>query len=600
MRRPLHTTVVALVILAGAAGPIGAEDPPLAMLVATEPLGAGQNGTVVGLVVQFAPEDVERAGERVRIVTTRVAGGTVADRQTAVVALDPDGSALLYREWPPGTHEVRVAASAVEGGAAGLWVGEVQVPEMDDPFEAPEGAAVEAVALAVTPPREGAVRFRAPPETGGIGALQLEVDVPEASAAITFYQDGAELVTRNRPPWTVSVSLGEIVRRTQIRAVARDSDGRYLGEDALVLNNPTGQVGVQILLGPDEAIRDGRRPVTVSVTGGAGAIDQVTLGLDDRTIARWTRCPCIAEVPVAQLEAATILTADAVDSKGNRGDVVVALDGGGGFMGTVMVELVELPITVLDGAGAPVSGLSPEDFRVFEDGQEVTVEGFGTTEDLTLSLALAVDTSGSMTESYGAVLEAIDAFATDLMGPDDEATALTFAWEAVVQLPWTDDADAILPQLDRVRPEGGTSLHDAVVTSLEQFRGRRGQQALVLLTDGEDTTSRTGWNLALRFAHTMRIPIFPVGLGLGGLDFSARGTLKDLAGETGGEAFFPKKAEDLDRAYARIGELLRSQYLVWYSSDSTKPAEAFREIEVRVVGRPELTVRTIRGYYPGK
>jgi Ca-activated chloride channel family protein len=237
---------------------------------------------------------------------------------------------------------------------------------------------------------------------------------------------------------------------------------------------------------------------------------------------------------------------------------------------------------------------------VFEDAQEVAVEGFGTTEDLPLSIALAVDTSGSMIESYGSVLRAIDAFAVNLMRPGDEATALTFAWEAIVQVRWTDDAEAVMPQLERIQPEGGTSLHDAVVKSLEQFRGRRGQQALILLTDGEDTTSRTGWDLALRFAHTMRIPIFPIGLGMSRFDYSQRKTLRRLAEETGGEAFFPKDTGELSAAYGRIGDLLRSQYLLWYSSNSAKPAEAFRAIEVRVPGRPEATVRTIRGYYPGK
>jgi Ca-activated chloride channel family protein len=598
MIRPTALLFIAAILVSSA--PVAADEPPLAMLVATEALGAGQNGTVVGVVIQIAPEDIERAGERLRVVTARVHDGEVEDRQSAVVALEADGTILLYREWPVGTHEIRVSAKALDSNVGGIWIGDVEVPEMLTPFEAPEGAPVEAIALAVTPPREGAVRFRAPPDSGGIGALQLQVDAPEGTASVSFYQDQTLLITRNRSPWTVSVSLGDVVKRTRVRAVARDAQGRYLGEDALVLNNPTGRVGVEVLIGPDEAVVDGRRPITVSVNGGSGAIDQVSLGLDDRIVARWARCPCVAEVADAELQRATIITAEAVDSKGNRGDAVVTLDGGGGFVGLVEVELVELPITVLDPSGAPVAGLEQTAFTVFEDAQEVAVEGFGTTEDLPLSIALAVDTSGSMIESYGSVLRAIDAFAVNLMRPGDEATALTFAWEAIVQVRWTDDAEAVMPQLERIQPEGGTSLHDAVVKSLEQFRGRRGQQALILLTDGEDTTSRTGWDLALRFAHTMRIPIFPIGLGMSRFDYSQRKTLRRLAEETGGEAFFPKDTGELSAAYGRIGDLLRSQYLLWYSSNSAKPAEAFRAIEVRVPGRPEATVRTIRGYYPGK
>jgi VWFA-related protein len=121
----------------------------------------------------------------------------------------------------------------------------------------------------------------------------------------------------------------------------------------------------------------------------------------------------------------------------------------------------------------------------------------------------------------------------------------------------------------------------------------------VLLTDGEDTTSRTGWKIAERFAHTMRIPIFPIGLGLGKLDFSSRKTLKSLAEETGGEAFFPKGVAELPAVYDRIAELLRSQYLLWYRSQSDKPPEEFRGIRVEVADSG-LEVQTIRGYYPGK
>jgi hypothetical protein len=120
----------------------------------------------------------------------------------------------------------------------------------------------------------------------------------------------------------------------------------------------------------------------------------------------------------------------------------------------------------------------------------------------------------------------------------------------------------------------------------------------VLLTDGEGATSRTGW-VAQRFAHTMRIPIFPIGLGVSGLDFEARRVLNRLAEDSGGAAFYPGKVEELPAVYARISELLRSQYLLWYRSGSTKPVEELRTIRVEV-SRPGVTVKTIRGYYPGK
>jgi Ca-activated chloride channel family protein len=576
-----------------------AQTTPLALSAHAEALGNGSDGTVMGIVFQIAPEDRERAGERVRAVTTLRLGDEIVDRQRGVIVLEPDGSAMLYREWDPGTYTLEINIANINGTASGAWLGEVEVLPIETPFEAPEGAPVDAIALDLTPPRDGAVSFKPPPNLGGLGAVQLEVEAPEDTASVEFSHDGETLGRRNRAPWTVSIPLGEIIRRTEVRAVALDAEGNYLGEDAIVLNNPSGQIGVQILLAPESSIENGRRAITVATTTGKKEVHQVSLHLDAEMIARWATCPCVIEVPVTKLQGAAILSAEVVDADGSRGDAVYTLGGGGGFVGSVRVELVELPIVVLQENGMPVTGLELENFTVYEDEEEVSVEGFGTTADLPLSLAIAVDTSGSMIEDFPKVRRAVRGFTDELLEPGDQAVLIRFSWDAKVQVNWTDNIKALVGDLDTVTPEGGTSLHDAVVRSLEQFRGRRGRQALVLLTDGEDTTSRTDWKVAERFAHTMRIPVFSIGLGVGKLDFSSRKILKGLAAETGGEAFFPKQVEELPAVYARIAELLRSQYLLWYPSPSDKPPEAFRKIEV-TVNRPDVVVNTISGYYPGK
>jgi Ca-activated chloride channel family protein len=574
------------------------ETKPLALSGHAEALGNGSDGTVMGIVFQIAPEDRKRAGDRVRAVTTLRQGDEIVDRQRGVVVLEPDGSAMLYREWDPGTYTLEINIANLNGTASGAWLGEIEVVLVDTPFEAPEGAPVDAIALDLTPPREGGVSFKPPPNLGGLGAVQLEVEAPEDTASVEFSHDGDALGRRNRAPWTVSIPLGEIIRRTEIRAVALDAKGNYLGEDAIVLNNPSGQIGVQILLAPESAITNGRRTITVATTTGKKDVHQVSLHLDAEMIARWATCPCVVEVPVAKLQGAAILSAEVVDSDGSRGDAVYTLGGGGGFVGSVRVELVELAVVVLQENGMPVTGLEIENFTVYEDEEQVEVEGFGTTADLPLSLAIAVDTSGSMIEDFPKVRRAVRGFTDELLEDGDQAVLIRFSWDAKVQVNWTDNINALVGDLDTVTPAGGTSLHDAVVRSLEQFRGRRGRQAVVLLTDGEDTTSRTDWKVAQRFAHTMRIPVFSIGLGVGKLDFSSRKILKGLATETGGEAFFPKQVEELPAVYARIAELLRSQYLLWYPSPSDKPPEEFRKIEVTV--DTDDIVNTIAGYYPGK
>jgi Ca-activated chloride channel family protein len=574
------------------------QKPPLALMAAAESLGKGPSGTVVAIAARVAPEDRERVKDRAQVTITLLDGGTVIDRHSAVAEIESDGSLMLYRDWAPGTYELRVSISSLDNNATGIWIGDIEVLEIDTPFTAPEGALPDAVALQITPPREGAVAFLPPPDFGGIGAIQLEVEAPEETTLVEFFRNGELLGTRNRPPWTVSVSLGEVIRRTIITAVAKDANRNYLGEDALILNNPTGQLGLEILLGPEPKGLKEPQSVTVAVTGAASLV-HVTLHLDDQQIARWAECPCIAEIPREKLESAAILAAEALDSEGTRGDAVITLFGESGFSGTVKVELVELPIVVLDGNDIPVTGLTAEDFKVYEDDQEVNVEGFGTTADLPLSLALAVDTSGSMLEIFPQVRRAVAGFTSSLLEEGDNAILITFAWEPVVSVKWTDAFEQIPEDLKHLIPEGGTSLHDTVVHTLEQFRGRRGRQAMVLLTDGEDTTSRTGWDVASRYARTMRIPVFPIGLGLGSFSFGSKKVLKELAEDSGGDHFFIKKVEQLPAAYARISELLRSQYLIWYSSNSNKPEEEFRTIRVEVAN-PNYKVKTISGYYPGK
>ena len=586
-------------LLLFAAGNAYAQTKPLALSGHAEALGNGSDGTVMGIVFQIAPEDRKRAGDRVRAVTTLRIGDEIIDRQRGVVVLEPDGSAMLYREWDPGTYTLEINIANLNGTASGAWLGEIEVLPVETPFEAPEGAPVDAIALDLTPPREGGVSFKPPPNLGGLGAVQLEVEAPESTASVEFTHDGDSLGRRNRAPWTVSIPLGEIIRRTEIRAVALDAEGNYLGEDAIVLNNPSGQIGVQILLAPESSITNGRRAITIATSAGKKEIHQVTLHLDAEMIARWATCPCVIEVPVTRLQGAAILSAEVVDADGSRGDAVYTLGGGGGFVGSVRVELVELPVVVLNQNGMPVIGLELDNFTVYEDEEQVEVEGFGTTADLPLSLAIAVDTSGSMIEDFPKVRRAVRGFTDELLEEGDQAVLIRFSWDARVQVNWTDNIKALVGDLDTVTPEGGTSLHDAVVRSLEQFRGRRGRQAVVLLTDGEDTTSRTDWKVAQRYAHTMRIPVFSIGLGVGKLAFSNRKILTGLAEETGGEVFFPKKVEELPAVYARIAELLRSQYLLWYPSPSDKSPEEFRKIEV-TVNQPDTVVNTIAGYYPGK
>lgn len=573
---------------------LAAASPALGVRVEIQPLGRGETGTVVGIAWQIAPEDRQRVGARVAVAVVLSRSGTVLDSHRAVVELAADGSGLLYREWPVGTGEVRLEVSSLDGQASGVWSGQVVVSEEAEPFSPPADAPPDAVALSVLPPVTGQVRFRPPPRTGGVGALQLELEAPADTHRVEFYQNEQLLFERRRPPWTVSVTLGEVAVRTVVRGVAFTPDGRFIGEDAVVLNAPSGAIPVQLLLAPERP-GESQRTITVAV-GRSGAVE-VELRADDRLLTRWSQCPCVVRVPATDLAGTRVLSATA-RAGDERGEAVLVL-GTGGFVDEIRVEQVELAVVVLDARGAPVSGLSAADFEVFEDEQQVEVVGFSRTEDLPLSLGLVVDTSGSMREPFPVVRTAVTGFVAQLLRPGDAVFLATFDFDARVLVPWTRQVEAVREALRTKVPEGGTSLHDALVTSLEEFRRRRGRTALVLLTDGEDTTSRTGWDVTLRFVRTMRVPIFPIGFQISRLDLGIRNRLQTLARETGGQAFFAPRSGELGEAYAAIAAQLRSQYLLSYRSPSKKGDDEFRTVRV-VVRREGLTARTISGYYPGR
>lgn len=567
---------------------------PVALRTEVQTLGKGPQAMIVGVVVQVAPEDRTRVGERCQLRVVLLRGGKVVDSQSSVVTLESDGSALVYREWEAGEGEVRVFLEALEGGASGSWSGKVDVVRVDTPFQ-PEGKApVEAVALTAQPPSEGVVRFLPPPRSGGIGALQLEVEAPPEAARVAFSRDGEPLGDRQRAPWTVSVSMGEVARRTVVAAQAFAADGRLLGEDALVLNAAPQQIPVELLVGkPMGAVT----PVTVAI-GRDQQTEDVVLKLDDRPVARWVSCPCVAQLPSDDVARAKVISAEAQGAAGKRGEAV-RVAGLEGFQAEVQVEVVELPVNVFDRAGAPVGSLTKDAFRVLEDGKEVAIEGFGTTADLPLSLGIVVDTSGSMVEPFPAVRKAVAGFARSLLRPQDSYFLTTFSFEPVARIAWNADKGAIEPALDRIVPEGGTSLNDAIVRGLEQFRGRRGRSALVVLTDGDDTTSRTAWDVALRYVKTARTPVFPIGFQLSKLDIFVKRRLRELAEATGGEYFQAPKSGDLESAYARIDAQLRSQYLLTYRSPSSKGRDTFRAVTVEVRGEG-LVARTLAGYYPAQ
>ncbi len=262
------------------------------------------------------------------------------------------------------------------------------------------------------------------------------------------------------------------------------------------------------------------------------------------------------------------------------------------------VEVVSVPVLVFDKAGRFVGDLKKEDIQIFEDGvlQEITYLANSTGEDrIPLSIALTLDTSGSMQGSIAFLKEAAIYF-TGKLEESDQALIVQFNESVKSSSEFTDDTDRMDSFINGLQVWGGTALYDAVLYSLDRLRDRPGRKALILLSDGDDNGSShaTKANVTA-MAKSLEVSIYAVGIQ--GFD-TPRGFLKNLAEDTGGAYYFPSKVAELIKVFEAIAKDLKNNYLVAYSPRRSAD-NTYRKIEVRIA-RPEVTVRVRPGYMAAK
>ena len=269
------------------------------------------------------------------------------------------------------------------------------------------------------------------------------------------------------------------------------------------------------------------------------------------------------------------------------------------------VELVELNVTVTDGAAKYVPGLTQDDFEVYEDGAKQKLTFFSATQQ-PISLAILLDTSASMEERMGIAQEAAIGF-TRQLHKEDQAEVIDFDSQVRVLSPFTSDGASLEKAIKATTANGSTSLYNAVYIALKDLKKVKAastaeirRQAIVLLSDGDDTSSLIEFDQVLDLAKRSETVIYCIGLRQGEIarrEFKeAEFVLKQLSTETGGRAYFPTDARELAKIYQAIWDELSSQYSMAYSSANPKRDGAWRRVQVRVT-RPGLTARTKLGYY---
>jgi len=271
-------------------------------------------------------------------------------------------------------------------------------------------------------------------------------------------------------------------------------------------------------------------------------------------------------------------------------------------------ELVALNVTATDGRQRFVSDLVVEDFVVFEDGVRQEIRFFAAGQ-VPLDLIVLLDSSTSMASRWTAVRQAAVGFIRTL-GTGDRGAVVGFARRTTVLQDLTADVDALVRAVDGASPIGVTALYTATYVALKQFgrparqAGEVRRQALVVLSDGVDTTSPLPFDALVDQARRTGVAIYTIHLEptaslrekIDGKGSAARHTMRVLAEETGARAFFPREARELDRVYGEIAAELAHQYAIAYEPPATGKAAGLRRIEVRVASRSDVRLRTRPGY----
>jgi VWFA-related protein len=294
-------------------------------------------------------------------------------------------------------------------------------------------------------------------------------------------------------------------------------------------------------------------------------------------------------------------------------------------------ELTNLPFTVTDKERRFITTLRAEDVRVLEDGVPQTLFTFQQETDRPLAIVFLIDVSGSQAVTLADEKAAARLFIENVIKSNrDQLAIIPFTGSAYLEQELTRDVLKVYQVLQRVEialpaylgsgkalggiptgpglpaapPEGTTAIWDAVALTsnnvLAEAPGAR-RRAIILLSDGYDTTSRLSSKEAVNRALAAETVIYAIGIGDSKMQGVDRGPLKSLAERTGGRAFFPDKKFDLNAAFAEIEQELRTQYLIAYSSTNKKRDGAYRKITIEITNpalRPQkLDFRHRPGYF---
>ena len=268
----------------------------------------------------------------------------------------------------------------------------------------------------------------------------------------------------------------------------------------------------------------------------------------------------------------------------------------------VEVDVVSVTAVVFDKSGKFVRGLGPKDVELLEGGVKQEVSYFreassqgDAAERVPLSVVLVLDTSGSMKDNIHFLREAVLNFVYKLEEVD---TALVVSFNESIKgsAEFTGDTNRLELFVEGLQAYGGTSLYDAIHYSLGRIKDQPGRKAVIVFSDGADTTSSMEDKEVVDYARAVEATVYSIGFkGSGMMASSPRGFLRKIASETGGQFFAPDKVGELIKVFNEISAELKNHYLLAYTPKREADG-TWREISLKV-NRPDAEVRVRKGYF---
>jgi len=256
----------------------------------------------------------------------------------------------------------------------------------------------------------------------------------------------------------------------------------------------------------------------------------------------------------------------------------------------VDVKLVNVFVTVTDAHGAPVANLQKENFLLKEDSKEQKIAIFSRESALPLSIVLAVDTSLSTRKDLPLELISARKFAHTIMRPQDGLAVYKFSEEVSLMVPFTSDLKKIDAGIDRERNGAATALYDAIFLGSRALNRRQGRKVMVVITDGGDTMSQVDYKEALRAAQEAEAIIYSIIIvpieADAGRDTGGEHALVQISRDTGGKYFYATSLPQLDSAFQKISDELRTQYLLAYYPSERYSDSEFRQLRVDLTNPP--------------